>query len=323
MQKCFLFILLFFILPFFSTAKKLDSLKYEQHKEFFLNWDNDILVFKDYYYTQGALISFVNPGLRKNPANRILLRLNNADNYFGLGIIQHIYTPKNVNDSLPNLIDRPYAGTFFIRSFSVSSNPNKKLRLTAQLDLGIMGPLAGAKQAQKYIHQWLNLDYPSGWDFQVKNRPYINYNTTIEKGFISIPDFFDFIGTSRLRIGTIHDDIQIGTNVRIGRTNNYFKGLNLSNKKYTENNDFQFYVFGGINSTAVAYNATLMGGVIPPFNNRRIPFKDINHFVGEMFGGFQLSYKIIGIKVQFKWKTQEFEGGEQHGWGTVSMFFRV
>lgn len=321
-RNIFLLIVCLTTIPVFVYAKKLDSLKYTQHKEFFLNWDNDMFVFKDYYYTQGAHLYFVNPALRKNPANHILFQLKNADNYYGIGLIQEIFTPKDINDSLLNIVDRPYAGTLFIRLFSVSSNPNKKLRLTSQLDLGILGPLAGAKQAQKYIHDWLDLGFPIGWDFQIENRPYINYNVSIEKGLITIPGVFDFMGTSQLRVGNIHDDLQMGVSVRLGRINDFFKGYNLGNKKYQENRDFQFYVFGIASATGVLYNATLMGGIIPPESNHQFQFKEIKNFIGELSGGAQITYKFISLEGKLTWKTMEFDGGENHGWGTISMYFR-
>lgn len=153
MQKYFLIIMFIFVIPVLLKAKKLDSLKYEHHKEFILHWDNDIFVFKDYYYTQGAFINYINPAFRKNPANQILIRLKNADNYYGLGIVQQIFTPKDVHDTLLNLVDRPYSGTLFLSSFNSSSIPRKKLRFTSTFDLGFLGPLSGAKQAQRYIHE--------------------------------------------------------------------------------------------------------------------------------------------------------------------------
>lgn len=281
-----------------------------------------MFLFKDYYYTQGAFIYYVNPALRKNPANHFLLRLKNADNYYGLGLIQEIYTPKDIIDTLQNLVDRPYAGTLFLRSFSVSSNPDKHLKLTSQFDLGIMGPLAGAYEAQRYIHDWLDLGWPNGWDFQIENRPYINYNLQIEKGKTLFPGVADLIGDSRIRVGNIHDDLQVGGQIRIGRLNDYFKGHKLSNKKYIENRDLQAFIFGGVNGSFVLYNATLMGGIISPMENQQFDFNEIEKLVGEVYGGIFLNYKFMGVSGQVNWKTKEFKYGEQHGWGTISMYFR-
>jgi len=317
----FIFILIVFI-PGITNGKKLDSLGYTNHKEFFLRWDNDMFVFKDYYYTQGAHFYLVNPWLRKNPVNHLLIRFKNADNYFGLGIIQEIYTPKDVADTLLNLVDRPYAGTLYLRSFISSSLPEKSIRLTSQLDLGFLGPLAGAEQAQRYVHEWLGLPWPQGWGFQIENRPYINYNLLLEKGLIQVPGIFDLNGTARLRIGNIHDDFQISGLFRLGRINNLFKGYKLSNKNYNENKDYQWYIFGGARITAVAFNATLMGGLIPPEKERVFEYNQVEKLVGEIFGGMEMSYRFVGMRGELTWKTPEFETGEQHGWGTVYIYFR-
>lgn len=304
-------------------AKKLDSLNHENHKEFYLNWDNDIFLFRDFYYTQGAHLYWVNPLLRKNPANHIFLHLPEADNYFGVGIIQEIYTPKDINDSLLNEVDRPYAGTLFIRSFSVSSDPKKGIRLTSQLDLGIMGPLAGAREAQKLVHEWLNLGFPEGWDFQIANRPYINYNIQYERRIAQIPGFLDLTGSARARVGNIHNDLRLGTGIRIGLLNDSFKGNRLPNKKYTDQYDWELALFAHSYFSAVFYNATLMGGIIPPEGTRQFNFNEINNALGIFTGGIQLSYKFIEAVGRVTWKTAEFERGEAHGWGTISLSFRL
>lgn len=305
-----------------AWSKNLDSIPFTDHKEFYLDWDNDMWVQTDYYYTQGAKFNLINPGLRKNSINHMLFSLNEADNYFGLSLIQEIFTPKDVHDSLINVVDRPYAGTLFIRSFIISNHPNKQMRLTSQMDIGIMGPMAGAEMAQRYIHEWLDLGVPAGWDFQIDTRPYLNYNVLFDKGIFEIPGRLEFIGTSRLRIGNIHDDIQVGALMRFGLLNNYFKGGRLSNLKYDENKYFQLYLFGGASTTGVAYNATLMGGIVPPESSHQFSLKQIKHVVGEYYGGLYVSYKNIGACMQTTFKSSEFEGAVSHAWGTVSLNLR-
>lgn len=318
-------IMIFSVLIFTSVhtlSKNLDTLSSTEHKEFYLDWDNDMWIQKDYYYTQGAKFNLVNPGLRKNPINHMLFSLNGADNYFGLGLIQEIYTPKDVHDSLVNVVDRPYAGTLFARSFIISNNPLKRIRLTSQLDIGVLGPLAGAEMAQRYIHEWLDLGVPSGWDFQIDTRPYLNYNVLMDIGLVELPGRFELVGTSRLRIGNIHDDLQLGALMRVGLLNSYFKGNRLSNMIYTENRDLQIYLFGGVSASAVAYNATLMGGIVPPESTHQFTLKQIKHVVAEYNGGLYVSYKKYGACIQTTFKSPEFDGGVAHGWGTVSLNLR-
>lgn len=318
----FLFILVTtFVLD--ATGQKLRSQTYADHKEFYFQWDNDIYLFKDYYYTQGAQLYLVNPKLRYNPANHLFFKLKNADNYFGLGAIQEIYTPKDVVDTLLAAIDRPYSGTLYLRSFLTSSVPERHLRLTSQFDIGFLGPLSGAEQAQQLIHEWLGLNYPQGWNFQIDNRPYLNYNIILDKGLLRNPRFFDFTVNARARIGNIHDDFQLGFLFRTGQMNNLFKGLNLGNTKYTDNRNFEMYFFGKATGMAVLYNATLMGGIIAPEDQHEFSYNEIKHFIGEFEGGIRINYRFMGAEGKVTWKTPEFETGEQHGWGSISMFFRL
>jgi hypothetical protein len=292
------------------------------HKEFYFAWDNDIFLFKDFYYTQGAKLFWVHPALAKNPANHIFPTLKNADNYFGLGLIQEIYTPKDIADTILNAIDRPYAGTLYIRSSLTSVNPKKRLKISSSLDLGFLGPLSGAQLAQELIHEWTGSKPPQGWDFQIDNRPYINYNIEIEKALLSLPETMDINGTGKLRVGNIHDDLQAGFQIRAGRLNDYFKGLHLDNKKYSGNRDFQVFAFGRAQVRAVLYNATLMGGIIPPDSDHRFTFREIEHLVAEFSGGIQINWNFVSAQAKVTWKTPEFENGENHGWGTIAMYFR-
>ncbi len=320
----FKFIILFLLsIPINPSAQKTDSVDFNHHKELVFQWDNDAFFDIDYYYTQGAHISHINPGLRKNPLRHISFRLKSADTYYGIGLVQEIFTPKDILDTLLNSIDRPYAGTLFLRSFFVSSSPQKKLRLTTQIDLGVLGPLSGAGQAQKLIHHWTASRPPEGWDFQINNRPYINFNALIDKELITLSQKADFSANSRLRTGNIHNDLTLGGTLRLGRFNNQFKGYNLANQKYIETHDSQMFIYGGANTTFVLYNATLMGGIIPPKSEHEFNLSEIKKFVSEIYLGIQLIYEHFGLRAKVNWKTREFELGEKHAWGSISFFFRL
>lgn len=320
----FKLILVFLLsITIYSAAQKPNSTSINQHGELLFRWDNDTFFKKDYYYTQGAHILCIHPGLRKNPINHILFRLKNADNYYGIGLVQKIFTPKDILDSLLNAVDRPYAGTLYLKSLLVSSSPQKKLRLTTQIDLGVLGPLSGAEQAQRLVHRWTDSDSPEGWDFQIKNRVYINYTALIEKELITLPQILDFAANSRMRIGNIHSDWKLGGTLRFGRLNNQFKGYNLTNKKYDGNRDFQAFIFGGANTAFVLYNATLMGGITPPASEHAFKLSEIENFIGEIYMGIQISYKNLGLRGKVVWKTKEFELGKKHSWGSISFSFKL
>jgi hypothetical protein len=66
-----------------------------------------------------------------------------------------------------------------------------------------------------------------------------------------------------------------------------------------------------------------MGGIIPPKSSHQFNFRQIEHFIGEFNGGTQIKYKAISAEGKITWKTPEFEKGDGHGWGTISLYFRL
>jgi hypothetical protein len=100
-------------------------------------------------------LPFINePGFQRNVA---------------LCIGQNMYTPADI--SREDLIedDRPYAGWAY---FGIAFHSKDERRLdTMEIQLGIVGPSSYAEQAQKFVHQLLDGQWPDGWDNQLKNEP--------------------------------------------------------------------------------------------------------------------------------------------------------
>lgn len=322
MFRYLIFSLLLFCFSATAFSKSLDSLLVELHKEYAVDWDNDMFVYTDIYYTQGAQMTLVHPSFRKNPINHLFFTLPNASNYAALGGIHEIFTPKDVRDTLANFVDRPYAGTFFIRSSISSAQLEHRHRLTSQLDLGVLGPLAGAAQAQQTIHGWLGLGWPKGWQFQIKNRPIINYNLSYEKWLNVLPGVVDVQAKVRARVGTVHDDIQISSHLRLGLLNDPLKGYQLSNKAYQQNRNFELYLFGTAKVLATAYNATLMGGIIETGDAHTFKYSQICPIVTELTAGIRANYQSVGSQFLLTWQSPEFNTGQPHAWGTMSLYFR-
>jgi lipid A 3-O-deacylase len=210
--------------------------------------------------------------------------------------------------------ERPFAATMFLSHFLVSMDQEKKQRLTTSLDLGIIGPCAVCEQEQKDIHRWLNNIQPLGWQFQIATDYIINYHAKFEQG-IYTADHFEFIGLGEARAGTLYDDVSAGVLFRFGFMNSYFKNLGLTRNAFGKK--FQLYVYASGKASAVAYNATMQGGMfenssiytINPGNITRGVFMGSAGIVGA-FKRFSLEYTKVYI-------SPEFHNGLDHGWGHV------
>ncbi|MFA1289323.1 lipid A deacylase LpxR family protein [Xanthomonas axonopodis pv. nakataecorchori] len=150
--------------------------------------DNDLFggEDQDQGYSNGAVLTLVSPNLvdyTDDPClprtarwvNSYLERLHPGEfdqqnMVFSIG--QAIFTPTDYTrrDVIPD--DRPYAG-ILLASFGYNARNDAHLRNT-QLQVGVVGPWALAKEAQDAIHDALGDEKFQGWDNQLHNEPLIN-----------------------------------------------------------------------------------------------------------------------------------------------------
>ena len=151
-----------------------------------LQYDNDFFSATDRYYTQGIQLSIIHRMIKYSPISFALIPLNKkALNYYGLHFSQDCFTPKSIRYDTLNYLERPFAATFFMSHTLNSLNPEKKIALQTQLDLGVIGPCALCEEEQKAIHRSLVNIQPLGWVNQLQTNYIINYHGKFEKGLFS------------------------------------------------------------------------------------------------------------------------------------------
>jgi len=287
------------------------SLKIKQENYFKFNYENDFFSQTDRYYTQGIQLSFIHPIVRYSPFTKVLLRLNNAVNYFGLHAQQDCFTPKSIRIDTIMFGERPYTGTIFVSHSLSSLSKEKKLLLQTQLDLGGIGKCARCEDEQKAIHKGLDNIAPLSWEYQLANDFVINYRARLEKGLIYKRNF-ELILNGNARAGTLYTDLGAGLNARIGFFDPYFNNLGLSKDPLSK----KFKIYGVIKTNAklVAYNATLQGGIF----SKDIYVIDANNVERFVFTGtaeIVVAFKRFSITYTRTYITQEYHTGVDHSWG--------
>jgi lipid A 3-O-deacylase len=288
---------------------------------FRLDYANDFFSATDRYYTQGIQLTYIHSVIKHSPFSRALLKLNKrALNYYGLHLEQDVFTPKSIryNEGAIYYGERPFTAVFFLSHSLISINPAKKISLSSQLDLGIMGPWAKGEEEQKGIHKALDNIEPQGWQNQLSNDYVLNYRTKIEKGVINTTNF-ELIGSISARVGSLYTDVATGFTLRFGRMSPYFKNLGLEKNKSTRTKDFKMYGFVTINSKLVGYNATLQGGLTNSGNVYELPANKVSRFVIDGTAGIILSYKRVSVQYSKTYISPEFKGGVDHGWGNCAL----
>lgn len=316
MQKLLFFVMLFLGMMPFSFAQRIDNMaafrQIPSDKYFRINFENDFFVKTDYYYSQGINLEFVNPALKKNPLNMLLIRLRDADMKFGLAAEHNAFTPTDIVIREIMYGDRPYAATLTLKMFIISTNIAKSSRLSSGLDIGILGPGAFGKEMQTAIHRWTDNYLPLGWGNQVRNDLILNYRLNHEKRLFDVGNFVGMNTNTQLRIGTLSNKVQAGVTLMAGKYISPFES-NESNKR------FQCYLYAQPLASLVAYDATLQGGLFNQHSPYTISHKDISRITYEMNIGAILQVHRFHLEAFVSMLTKEFDTGKMHRWAGVKL----
>ncbi len=281
---------------------------------FRFHYDNDYFTKTDYYYSQGITFELVSNALKKNPLNKLLITPYNTPVQYGLTFNLFGFTPTSIasNNILYN--DRPFNANITLKSFSTQVSNSSNAQMSSSISLGVMGPAAGGFQIQHNIHKWLKNPLPLGWQHQIKNDVIVNYQLNYEKQLFALPNNFLLTTAAEARVGTLNNSISTGFNFMAGRFNKRF--VTGAPKRKTE---YYFYFQNTVN--AVAYDASLQGGII----NRKSPYtiaaQNINRFTYRADAGIIVNFKKLYLSYTQSFITKEFKQGKQHRWGGVSLGF--
>lgn len=308
-----------FLQPFFLSAQEADTIPLS--RSFGIAYENDLLKVPvngrtDYYYTGGSFVGFNLPALRKNPVSKILLKLPGShDESFGITISNLGFTSTSIKSDSILFGDRPFCGTLFLGLNRVCCNSVKQVRLSSELDLGVIGPLAFGYETQKFIHKNTNNPEPHGWQFQIANDVYVNYSLKLEKGLLAKKNAFELIGYGIVNAGTIYNNAGLGLTLRGGRMDHYFTSPGYSKQ-------LQFYAYASAEGNVIGRDATLQGGLFNSGSKYVISPENIKRTTLKASGGIVFAYRRIRINYFNTFITPEFKGGKKHGWGHLGLTFQ-
>ncbi|MFL5764785.1 MAG: lipid A deacylase LpxR family protein [Bacteroidia bacterium] len=315
---------LFLLLAGFSLRSQTDSLPKDRFYRH--TYENDFFVATDRYYTQGVYLEFIFPVFKKLILSHALIplrpsRSGNAGtkiiNYYGVSTERQGFTPTSIRHfGLPEPGERPYAALVYLTHSLVSLDPERKLRLTTRLNLGLMGPNLFGEEEQVYIHTKLHNLLPIGWEYQIENDYVVNYDLFIEKGLID-SKYLTLTGLAEARAGTLYDDLSGGGMIRVGYMQPYFNNLGITRQKNTQK--FQCYLYLRAKAMIVGYNATMQGGMINHNSTYIVPESNIDRFVATGRCGIAISYKRLQLEYALAYITREYGKGLDHGWGRIGI----
>ncbi len=292
-----------------------------------VDFDNDILDYTDRFYTNGIKIEIISPGLQMNPLSRLMIPYwGSGTNYYGVSLVQNMFTPSTTKKGGILYGDRPYAAYLYVGSFKITNDPEHNFRQTSELDAGIVGPNSYGEWVQRSFHNAVPTNNePLGWEYQVKNDLVLNYSITFEKGVFNWKHA-DLLLSSAGNLGTLYTNVSAGAELRTGRINPYFANLGVAKKQVLEDaglNKIQFFFFVKGTGKLVGYDATLQGGLFNTSSAYILAADEISRMVFEGSGGVTFSCNGISLDVEQFILSPEFHNGWWHKWVHLALTFSL
>ncbi|QNH62160.1 lipid A deacylase LpxR family protein [Hymenobacter sediminicola] len=299
-----------------ACAQRLDSAQTSPDRLVYYTFANDAFFRTDYYFTQGQTLTLVLPALRHSPVNRILGPVPTGSiRYHGIRLRYDGFTPLRIQDPFIRVGDRPYASYWYADFFRVANQPTRKFRLTTALNLGFMGPAAGAKGFQTKLHEWLDAPTPRGWDYQIRNDLVLGYAARAEKQLLAVGRGAELIGSADASLGTLYTYAGAGARLRVGLLNPYFDNLGVSGPaSRAGQRRVQLYAEGQLEGRLVGYDATLQGGLFRSDNPYTLPANAISRTVARSTATLGLGYAGVRLEASAVQISPEFNGARSHKW---------
>jgi lipid A 3-O-deacylase len=316
-----------FLLSSVENGKFASMILLSREKFLKISFDNDILDYTDRFYTNGIRFDFINPIFQQFPLSKLMIPYwRSGTNYYGISLVQNMYTPSTTKVEGILFGDRPYAAYLYFGTFKITNDPVRKFRQTSELDIGVIGSYSFGEYIQKSFHNEVPTNsVPLGWEYQIKNDLVLNYYLSYEKGIYNQKNIdINLIGTGSL--GTLYTNISGGFLFRTGIQNPYFVNLGQAKRKTNMENNLkntQLVFFISSRGKLIGYDATLQGGVFNKSSEYTLSGSDISRIVFQGSAGITFVYSGIRLDIEQFILSPEFQNGWWHKWVHLAFTFSL
>ena len=280
----------------------------QQQRAINIQYTNDFFTGTDKYFTQGIRIELINPVFKYSPVRSLSYHDQSVISIYSFAIQQDGFTPSAIQSDSILFGDRPYCGSIFITNSRYDYSDKKKYAMHSQISFGAIGPLAFGHEEQTAIHKAINDELPKGWPNQIQNDLILNYLFSFEKSLL-YSSYFDMSISNQFRLGTMFTDAGTGITFRVGQKNRWYS--------LQQNKTLLLFAFAKADVKAVAYNATLQGGLLNRSSVYTISSQNIQRVIGNLEIGISSSYKNVQFNYSHTFSTKAFNTASTHAWGSL------
>ncbi len=311
--------------------------------------ENDLFADTDLNYTNGVRASFTSPDITQFLDNTqldhpILRNINTAlapfypDPQDGSEVHRNIvisagqlmFTPEDKFKKSLDENDRPYAGWLYT-GLGYQARTATKLH-TLELNIGIVGPAALARQSQNLIHDVRNIERFHGWDNQLNNELGLQLAFERKRRFPALklidgnPLALDAISHWGASLGNVATYANVGGELRLGRylpkdfgTSALRPGADtvLPGRRDSQNKPWQVHGFIATDIRLVARNIFLDGNTFSDSHS-----VDKKALVADLAVGVSTSFQAWKFTYAQVYRSREFKGqSKSQQYGSLSISF--
>ena len=285
----------------------------------------------DQYYTSGLHVAWTSPtddyGVARPIQDLGHTIWGPGVQRVSIGLDQSIFTPHDTQISPPDPFDRPYAADL-VATIRLLTDTDTA-RSFVGFDFGVLGPYAQGEEVQNGFHDLIGDHRNQGWDYQLPNSPVFQ----LEAGRIWRFPLLTVYGISADALpqaygeaGSLRDAALLGGQFRIGqglsadygvpRITSGMDGLDA----YVRVQPVTWYVFGGVDGQAVAFDETIDGSTFRSDSRHADRIWD----VGEFEAGAAVIWRGVRLSYSQTWQTQEFNGARSglFNFGSAALSFK-
>ncbi len=326
------------LLGFFVQTAQADVDPPHESWTFSVGLENDLFANTDRFYTNGIQLNWISPELAyfedlewiKNrqlfsrQLKQLISLLPHSDDstrqrHFSFSLGQKIFTPENIEARELLINDRPYAGWLY---GDLGFHSKNKRRLdTYTLQVGLIGNISLAEEAQDLVHSIRNIEKANGWDNQLKNELAFSIIYNHKRRVFRRSDFYKQLGFDAIlhaggAVGTVFTNMTAGAEFRLGwnlptdfgsalirPAGNTNAPTDATDPRYESGRQsLSIYMFAASNGRIVLRDIFLDGNTFRDSHS-----VDKHTLVGEYILGGAISYRSFKLSYAQVFRSREFE----------------
>lgn len=240
---------------------------------------------------------------------------------WGFGIAQEGYTAGNIEEAEHiSELDRPHAGWLYVKPELVLVQKKQLWQISAEV--GVVGPLSGAEQSQRFVHKLLAMPLPQGWENQIPNRFAMNLRIDWIRSLYSSP-YFEILSEVSGQAGRESSFLRPGMRIRLGSMYSFKRSITyqtgLGAKPGQKLNKWEIFWDLEAHAQILANHATVHGGDWDALSGA---FWQLRHYGYGLSSGVQINHPRFGLRYAMHFSQGEVQGLETHRYGSIQLTYR-